>query len=230
MIRWSGDQPRRRNSGWLALAGVTFAFALVVALSGTLGVAVEAAPGDDQPVEFDLLPRNGSGISATARLTPSESDTRIEIVVNGPDAEYLPYLHRGTCDEYSSDVSIPLAVVRPGSTVNTTVDLSVSQLTAGGFLIDLHIARGSLESLMDPATSVSCGLLAIDGSSDEPLQTPVAGIGPFDSSSVNWVAAVLTVLAVLFGFAGLLARRVPPPVVAEDVDSVAVRRLQGLFV
>lgn len=230
MIRWSRNQPRRRSSGWLFLAGVTFAFALVIALSGTLDVAVEAAAGDDQPVEFELLPRNDSGIGGSARLTPSDSDTRIEIVVNGPKGDYLPYLHRGSCDEYSSDMSIPLAVVRPGSTVNTTVDLSVSELTTGGYVIDLHVAMGSLESLMDPATSVSCGVLTLNGSQNNPLQTPVAGIGPLDSGSANLVAAGLTVLAMLFGFAGLLARRVPPPIAAEDVNHVAIRRLRGLFV
>ncbi len=230
MMRWSTQPARRRSSWWLALAGVTLAFALVVALSGSLGAAVEAASGDDPTVEFALFTRNDSGIAGVARLAPSETDTRIEILVDGPDAEYLPYLHRGSCDEYTADVSIPLAVVRPGSTVNTTVDLSVSELTTGEYVIDLHVARGSLESLMDPATSVACGVIALDEAKDGPLQTPVAGIGPFDSDSANWFAVGLTGLGVLFGFAGLLARRVPPPAVAEDVNDVAIRRLRGIFV
>lgn len=230
MIHWDGGRVRRRGSGLIALAGVMFALALVFSMGGSFGSAVDAANSDIQLLEIELLERNESGISGLVTITSSNPETRIEIEVRGAVADYLPYLHLGTCDEYAAGGSIPLAVTQPGEPVSTTVDLPIEELAAGTYVVDLHIARGSLESLMDPSTSVACGAIVTGDPAGATVQPPITGIGPFDGDNVNWLVVTLTGFGVLFGFAGLLARRVPLPLVAEDVNQVALQRLRGLFV
>jgi hypothetical protein len=68
------------------------------------------------------------------------------------------------------------------------VDIPLETLRTRPYVIDLHALEGSIETLLDPSTSVSCGVVGTSQDEDEGsgetsgVNPPIAGIGPIDSS------------------------------------------------
>lgn len=178
-----------------------------------------------EPVTFPLVERNGSGVAGTVTLESVDGVTWFGIGVTGPDTNYLPIIRIGTCEAFASDAATPLALVTLGDTVSTAIDIPIERLQAGRYVVDLHVAGGSYDELLDPETSVACGTIpastdatvpgdgagagagtsaASDESVDprmpadgsDPIQTPDAGVGPIQSER-DW----LMVTGALLGLA-----------------------------
>jgi hypothetical protein len=229
MIRWGERRTDRRGGGWLLLSGVAIALALSIAFRVLTGTDVLAAQANPDSISIELEERNDSEVSGVALIQRSDAESRIEVAIDGPAGQYLPYLHRGTCEAFIEGSSIPLAVVLPETPVGVTVDLTFEELVNGEFVIDLHVARGTLDSLMDPATSVACGTIQ-ESNGSETLQPPVAGIGPIGDDQAIWATVGFTVLGLMSASAGILIRRSPRPVSEVEVNMVALERLRGLFI
>ena len=216
-----------------AFAAMFFAAAMLIAVNEPRMPFVSDASAQDDAIVVRIFERNGSDVSAQATLSASDLDTKVVVSIIAGDGSYLPYLHRGTCFAFNESVSVPLSLVTTGNPSETTVDLNLENLSAGDIVIDLHVAEGTLESLMDPATSVACGTIsAAETSSDrEVVQGPVAGIGPFDLEE-PWSGTTILVLlcaGMAAALGGVKIGRAPRPVEPAVIDVVAMHRLRGLF-
>jgi hypothetical protein len=142
---------RRRFAGSVALlfGAITLAGARFVLPAGA----------GTEPVSFPLVERNDSGVSGNVVLEVADGVTWFTVDVTGPDTNYLPILRVGTCEAFENDTATPLALVALGDPVATAIDIPIERLTSGGYMVDLHVADGSYEELLDPATSVACGAI-----------------------------------------------------------------------
>ncbi|MGH2535542.1 MAG: plastocyanin/azurin family copper-binding protein, partial [Thermomicrobiales bacterium] len=112
----------------------------IVARTATIGepapeAEVEAA--DDQ-VTIDLGELNASGISGTATLEPSGEGTEVTLQLAGATGGHPAHIHQGTCENLDPNPAFPLeSVAEDGSSV-TTVPVTVADLTAEEFAINVH--------------------------------------------------------------------------------------------
>jgi hypothetical protein len=224
---------RNRRRARRLFVGAAVLLGLAVVLTGARFYLPVMA--DATSVTVRLKERNQSGVSGRARLEAADGVTWIRISVNGPDLEYLPYLHHGTCKEYREALAIPLSLVAPNRPGETAIDIPLDELLSGGYVIDLHTVDLDVETLFDPATSVACGVVGKPkapppaGGTTEEVQPPITGVGPIQGGR-DWAmltAAALGAASFLFAMAGMREQRH----VAQGfttVDVVNIRRLQGL--
>lgn len=192
---------RRRVAEVLALA-----FALVVGSGGAVAQSGRA------PLAVRLAPTHGSGVAARALLTPADDLTSIRISLSRGSGTYLPSLLRGTCGAYAGRSAVPLSTLAAGSPSKTLVDLPFAVLTAGDYVLDLHVAGGTVDDLFNPATSVACGVIGASAAAPSPtavpaVVAPVAGVGPIDGGGGAWTVAAVGSLATAFLVAGLRLHR-----------------------
>jgi hypothetical protein len=227
---------RARGRGgrrWMIWSSLFFFGAIVLAVQRPIVPLVSGAQADDETMIVDLAERNGSGVTAQAELARSDAETRIRVSVLIGDGTFLPFLHRGTCAEYGAMDAVPLSLVAPEAPSETTVDLDVTTLTSGTYVIDLHVANGNLEMLMDPETGVACGVIETGGARSAGIaaQAPVTGIGPVDLPNTWSQPAMLTLIAAgtFTAFAAVRTGRLTKSPQPELIDVVAMHRLRGLF-
>jgi len=120
-------------------------------LDGTGGAVNDAEDSASLP----LPATTDLDISGTATLTEVDGNTtRISVVLSGDDvaAGHILHLHDGTCDE-PGDFTLDLNPVDSEGISETDVDLSLEELIADGYFINVHLSDAAY------GTRVVCGEL-----------------------------------------------------------------------
>lgn len=223
------SHPRRYRGIGLTLALLAF----------TLLLAAGGADAAEQSASVRLKSTNDSTIKGRVKIEQIDGLTTLTVSVTGSTDPLLPYVRRGSCTAYRQQPAIPLALATAEAPSVTTVDIPFDSLMSGSYVVDLHIAQGDIASLLDPATSVACGVLATAASTagtttataaptatPEPATVaPVAGAGPFSNAQV---AGLTLGLLIAGGGACLLTgMRLRRPAVFVRAR-VARRRLRGV--
>jgi hypothetical protein len=123
---------------------------------------VAPAGAQDSSITIDLNELNDSGISGTATLTDNgDGTTTVEIEVDGATGGHPAHIHEGTCDDLNPNPQYPLASVDENGLSETDVDVSLDDLLASPYAINLH------ESDTNLGVYVACGeIVASDDSAD----------------------------------------------------------------
>lgn len=93
---------------------------------------------------------NDSGMSGEATLTETEDGTMVSLMVEGAAGDNPVHIHLGTCDALG-EVAAALTDIDADGMSETTVDLTLDELTSGEYAINAH------ESLENIANYVACG-------------------------------------------------------------------------
>jgi hypothetical protein len=95
--------------------------------------------------------QNGSGENGTATLTQAGSDVKVVIAIpNGPAGPQPAHIHDGTCAGIQG-VAYPLTSIASGDSTTTVKGVTIDQLLAGKYAINVH------ESTSNLGKYVSCG-------------------------------------------------------------------------
>lgn len=128
-----------------------------------------ATPADDAiRLEIPFEERNDSGVSGTATLFINGEETIVEIELEGAGESHPAHVHEGTCDEMNPESAWDLENVEDG-TSTSVIDVPLSDLLNGEYVIDLHLAPNQLGLLIGCAT--------IEGTPSNAGGTPVAAGG-----------------------------------------------------
>lgn len=210
-----------------AVRGLTVAFAAALVgmllVGGAFGSALAAQDGDSVTVPMEEY--DGSGISGSATLTDSPDGVVVDITLVGNVAGSHPaHFHEGTCDTMDPLVPIyPLADVdAEGKSVTTVPDITLADITAVPFVINVH------DSLTELPVIVSCGNVPVTGEGEggaestavatpvadgvgggTPGDIPTTGVGSAIGMDDNNSAVLITlgVLAMILAIAGFSLRR-----------------------
>jgi hypothetical protein len=125
---------------------------LAVLLGAILAIAMLGVASAADTVTIKLDPLNDSGVSGTAVLTATGTQTQVVLTVTGePSAGSEPaHIHVGQCGATLGAVKYPLKNVEAG-TSTTVVDVPLASIETGGFAINVH------ESAANIAKYVACG-------------------------------------------------------------------------
>lgn len=125
---------------------------LVLAMTGMLGVAGAGPAEAAGPVTVQLTPQNNSGESGSATLSEQGTKTKVVVAVTGQPAGVAQpvHIHKGTCAQLDPKPAYGLTTLTNGKS-ETTVDVPLTALQAGGFAINGH------KSAQDVKTYVLCG-------------------------------------------------------------------------
>jgi Cu/Zn superoxide dismutase len=125
---------------------------LVLAMTGMLGVAGAGRAEAAGPVTVQLTPQNNSGESGSATLSEQGTKTKVVVSVTGQPAGVAQpvHIHKGTCAQLDPKPAYGLTTLANGKS-ETTVDVPLTALQAGGFAINGH------KSAQDVNTYVLCG-------------------------------------------------------------------------
>ena len=121
--------------------------AVSLALAGCGGGGPERGQGGaaDNDLVITLAEQNDSGQSGTATLEAAGDRTSITIELvdaTGGVADSLPtHVHKGTCADPDEEVAFMLPDTFDGIS-GDTVDISVAELQADGYAIDVHAVGG----------------------------------------------------------------------------------------
>jgi hypothetical protein len=95
--------------------------------------------------------QNGSGENGTATLTQAGSDVKVVIAIpNGPAGPQPAHIHDGTCAGIQG-IAYPLTSIASGNSTTTVKGVTIDQLLAGKYAINVH------ESTSNLGKYVSCG-------------------------------------------------------------------------
>lgn len=118
---------------------------------GTTTSPTSAATASTAPLTIQMQALNNSGESGTATLTPQGSKTMVEVRLSNPPTTQQPaHIHPGTCANLNPTPKYTLSQVTAG-TSSTTVDVSLDDLLAMPFAINVH------KSAAEVQTYFSCG-------------------------------------------------------------------------
>lgn len=175
-------------------------------------------------VTIDLTELNDSGISGTATLTDNgDGTTTVEIDVTGAAGDHPAHIHEGTCDDLVPNPLYPLTNVDADGLSSTDVEVSLEDLLAAPYAINLHLSADNV------ATYVACGNItaAVGGETDTTdddtteddttgdddgvggeTTTPSTGVGTMAGSTTDTIllAGLAAVALALLG-GGLALRR-----------------------
>jgi hypothetical protein len=115
------------------------------------GGGAEATPAmDEREVYVTLDELNDSGISGEAELTETDEGTQVSLMVEGASGGHPVHIHFGTCDNLG-EVAAPLTDIDANGISESTVDLTLDELTSEEYAINAH------ESAENIGTYVACG-------------------------------------------------------------------------
>lgn len=98
-----------------------------------------STPEADAGVVVQLDELNDSGVSGTATLKAvGDNQTEVTIKVEGATGDHPVHIHTGSCDDLNPNPLFPLTDVDANGDSVTTVDVGLTELTGGGFAINLH--------------------------------------------------------------------------------------------
>jgi hypothetical protein len=112
--------------------------------TGLLVVACGAAAAE--PVEFELSPLSGSGVSGTVTLLAVGANrTEVTISVDPAGHPSMPaHIHPGTCLDLVPQPRYPLTSVDNGRST-TEVPASLAELLAGDVAVNLHASNDEMQ-------------------------------------------------------------------------------------
>jgi hypothetical protein len=115
------------------------------------GGGAEATPVvEEREVYVTLDELNDSGMSGEAELTETEGGTHVSLMVEGATGGHPVHIHFGTCDNLG-EIAAPLTDIDATGMSETTVDLTLDDLTSGEYAINAH------ESAANITNYVACG-------------------------------------------------------------------------
>ncbi|MBV8491827.1 MAG: hypothetical protein JO199_14970 [Candidatus Eremiobacteraeota bacterium] len=99
-----------------------------------------------------MKPLNGSGEDGTATITQEGDGIKVVVSLKGAPAEPQPtHIHIGTCGAIKAAPEYALVSLENGSSTSTVKGVTIDQLLAGHYAINVH------KSVDDLGTYVSCG-------------------------------------------------------------------------
>jgi hypothetical protein len=191
---------------------------LLVLLAMASFVRVVPAAAQDDSVTIDLKELNGSGVSGTATLTDNgDGTTTVTIDVTGATGDHPAHIHNGTCDDLDPNPKYPLANVDASGHSETKVEVSLDDLLAEPYAVNLH------ESATNLGVYIACGEIVRESTGGEtatatataaatPTETtattaPNTGVGPTQGSSNSTALLAGLAIAVALVAGGLALRR-----------------------
>ncbi len=114
------------------------------------GPAAATPAVEERQVNVTLEELNDSGISGDAELTESDDGTRVSLMVEGATGGHPVHIHFGTCDDLG-EVAAPLTDIDESGMSETTVELTIDELTSEEYAINAH------ESAENITEYVACG-------------------------------------------------------------------------
>jgi hypothetical protein len=115
------------------------------------GGGAEATPAmEEREVYVTLDELNGSGMSGEAELTETDEGTQVTLMLDGATGDHPVHIHFGTCDNLG-EVASPLTDIDANGMSETTVDLTLDELTSEEYAINAH------ESAENIGNYVACG-------------------------------------------------------------------------
>lgn len=216
------ERPRRRSRSVLIVAVVVAMLGAISAIGTTFTTSETNAAsfqGTDggRHVTIQIRDIADSGVSGKATLRENGDVTTVNIRVNGDASAYPTHLHEGSCDDFEAMPGAPLADSVPGATSRTVVEMSLDDLLAGSWVVNIHHPDEHLGSLLDPSSVIACGEISGTITQEETSEevdltgtvtTPETGVGStIASHSSTTLTIVLTVLAMLICGAGIALRR-----------------------
>src|SRR5262249_20186461 len=142
---------------------------LLVLLTMASFVRVAPAAAQNNSITIDLKELNSSGVSGTATLTDNgDNTTTVSINVNGATGDHPAHIHQGTCSNLAPNPKYPLANVAADGTSQTKVDVSLADLLASPYAVNLH------ESATNLGVYIACGEIVSSTSANAAGGTPTA--------------------------------------------------------
>lgn len=129
--------------------------------AGLLAIIAVAPATAQDTVTIDMKEVEGSGQSGSADITSDGEQTIVTIEIEpGEEGVAQPaHIHDGTCNDLG-DVAFPLDDVVDGAS-ESTVDISVSDLIAGEYAVNVHLSEDEID------VYVSCGTLPQFGGGED---------------------------------------------------------------
>ncbi len=132
---------------------------LLLSLGLAVAVTATAASAAMHPDQFRLSAQNGSGETGTATLlqsTGNPDEIIVHVTTRGGGSDPQPiHIHKGTCEKLDPKPAFPLTAVIDGSSQTKVKGITLAQLEAGTYAINIH------KSTKDVATYVACGNLKL---------------------------------------------------------------------
>jgi Cu/Zn superoxide dismutase len=115
------------------------------------GICIAGASAATASLTVKLVAQNGSGENGTATLTQAGSDVKVVVAIpKGPAGPQPAHIHDGTCAGIKG-VAYPLTSVAGGKSTTTVKGVTIDQLLAGKYAINVH------ESTSNLGKYVACG-------------------------------------------------------------------------
>lgn len=198
----------------LAITRLGAIFLVLFAMTSFARVSGVSAQDDELTVDLNEL--NDSGVSGTATLTDNgDGTTTVSITVEGATGGHPAHIHEGTCDDLDPNPTYPLEDVDADGVSETDIDVTLEDLLASPYAINLH------ESATNLGTYVACGEIAAadegdddaagddddTGTGGEVTTTPATGAGTMSSTGTSMLLLSGLALAGLVLFSGGYALR-----------------------
>jgi hypothetical protein len=179
-----------------ALFFITSPLAISQDDTSTPAASVATPAADATRLEITFAELNDSGISGTATLYEMGAQTLVELDLDGTGENHPTHIHEGTCDNIEPVAAYDLTNVGPEGTSTTLVDVSLSDLLNGEYVIDLHLAPDQLGLLIACAditgtpvnaqgTPVAVGGDTTPTATVEGTETPAATVTPSATTEVT---------------------------------------------
>jgi len=172
----------------LMLPGFTIAFAQ----EGTpqASPTAEPTPSPSMPrLELDLEEFNDSGIDGTVTLYDAGDRTIVEFDVDGAGGDHPTHIHAGVCGDLDPEPAFNLENVDENGESTTVVDVTLEELLAEDYAIDMHLAPNELGTL------IACA--DIDGEPELPADaTPAASPESTPSDGTGGTGGVIPTASV----------------------------------
>lgn len=129
---------------------------LAASLAMIIFAQISTAAAATSTLTVPMTAQNGSGETGTATLTQNGADMTVVIALKGAPATTLQpvHIHTGTCAKLGDVYKPLLPGVVNGNLTYTVKGLTIDQLLAGTFAINVH------ESADNIGKYVSCGNIA----------------------------------------------------------------------
>ncbi|MFN8593286.1 MAG: DUF4331 domain-containing protein [Thermomicrobiales bacterium] len=109
-----------------------------------------AATPEPRSLSITLDELNDSGMSGNATLTEVPDGTKVEIMLDGATGGHPVHIHNGNC-AVLGEVAAALTDIDADGKSETTVPLTIDQLTSGQYAINAHMSAD------DITTYIACG-------------------------------------------------------------------------
>jgi hypothetical protein len=212
-----------RRSKFLVLARFAAVLLILAGMATFARVSGVSAQSDDLTIDLNEL--NDSGISGTATLTDNgDGTTTVSITVEGASGGHPAHIHEGTCDDLDPNPTYPLNAVDADGVSETDIDVSLEDLLASPYAVNIHesdtnlgtyvacgeiveAAAGDDDSGDDTSGDDTSGNDDNSGTGGEVTTTPATGVGTMSDAGSSLFLASGLALAGLVLFAGGYALR-----------------------